>query len=155
MSFTEGCLRRRKRMAFTPDEDDRLRELVAKHGENDWGRIAAKLQRRDRRQCRERWFNYLSPRVENGPWTADEEVLLRRKVVEFGRKWKTIQSSFPGRTDINIKNHWKLMTKLASGRAQRPQPTQEKDIFKNLADSLVFDQSNAYAIDSWADFGVF
>jgi hypothetical protein len=47
-------------MVFTPDEDGRLWELVAKYGENDWGQIAAKLQRRDRRQCREHWSNDLS-----------------------------------------------------------------------------------------------
>jgi hypothetical protein len=45
------------------------------------------------------------------------------------------------------------MVKLASRRAQRTGPAANKDIFKDLMDSPVFDQSNAYVIDSWAEFG--
>jgi hypothetical protein len=101
---------KRKRNSFTPDEDDLLRELVMKHGENNWRRIASKIPKRDRRQCRERWFNYLTPLVINGPWTTEEENLLRTKVTECGRKWKAMQPFFVGRTDINIKNHWKQMS---------------------------------------------
>jgi len=107
----DSKLKGRRRLAFTPDEDDRLRKLVAKFGEHDWGRIAEKFPKRDRRQCRERWFKYLTPNVENGPWTDGEEELLRRKVDELGCRWTLIQVSFPGRTDINIKNHWKQMRK--------------------------------------------
>jgi hypothetical protein len=105
-------------MAFSPDEDDHLRELVGKYGENCWRRIAAKMPKRDRRQCRERWFNYLTPFISNGPWTPAEEALLRAKVGEHGRHWKAIQPFFSGRTDINIKNHWKRMQKEEKRRAR-------------------------------------
>jgi hypothetical protein len=107
----------RRRNAFNPDEDDRLRELVGKFGESSWRGIAAKMPKRNRRQCRERWFNYLSPIVSNGPWTELEEDLLRRQVSEIGHKWRVIQSFFPGRTDINIKNHWKQMQKVRGNHA--------------------------------------
>jgi hypothetical protein len=105
---------RRKRVSFAPDEDCRLRELVMKFGDSNWRRIAAKMGKRDRRQCRERWFNYLTPSISNGPWTTEEEELLRVKVSEIGRRWKLIQPFFPGRTDINIKNHWKRIEKAYS-----------------------------------------
>jgi hypothetical protein len=118
LSVTEGR-KTRKRVSFGPEEDDRLRELVLKFGENNWRRIASKMPKRDRRQCRERWFNYLTPFVTNGPWTPAEEVLLRAKVADHGRSWKAIQPFFPGRTDINIKNHWKRLQK-ADLRLSRP-----------------------------------
>jgi hypothetical protein len=136
MSF-DDARPRRKRMSFTPDEDDRIRELVAKYGENNWRRIASKMPKRDRRQCRERWFNYLTPMVSNGPWTPEEDELLRAKVDQFGRKWKAIQPFFPGRTDINIKNHWKQLVKagaqLSRPSAARPNP----DSFDQLMASVM------------------
>jgi hypothetical protein len=116
----------RKRNGFTPDEDDRLRELVGKYGENSWRGISAKMPRRNRRQCRERWFNYLSPIVCNGSWTECEENLLRRKVHEAGHKWRVIQAFFPGRTDINIKNQWKHMERVRMNNHTRCSPGTEK-----------------------------
>jgi hypothetical protein len=104
--------KRKKRCSFTPDEDDRLRELVEKYGTHDWTRVASKIRRRDPRQCRERWTNYLSPSVINGPWTVEEDELLAEKVAEFGRKWQHVAGFFQGRTDINVKNHWNHLQKL-------------------------------------------
>jgi hypothetical protein len=128
----------RKRVSFTPDEDNRLRGLVAKFGDNDWGRVASRMTRRNRRQCRERWFKYLNPHVRNGPWSRDEEELLRRMVGELGNRWTAIRASFPGRTDINIKNHWKQMKKFDAGRELRPSPGGEKkDAVKELIESLM------------------
>lgn len=91
---------------------------------------------RDRRQCRERWMNYLSPAVYKGPWTPQEEALLRNKVNELGRRWKSMEPFFPGRTDINIKNHWKQMQPLDK---QQNSPTEPKphgdDLFATLTSS--------------------
>jgi hypothetical protein len=85
------------------------------------------MPKRNRRQCRERWFSYLSPVVSNGPWTEKEEELLRAKVSEAGRKWRIIQVFFPGRTDINIKNHWKQMQRVRPHELPEANPEPEKD----------------------------
>jgi hypothetical protein len=108
----DETVRKRTRLSFTADEDDRLCLLVSKYGDDNWELIAATMATRDRRQCRERWLNYLSPAVCNGPWGPQEEALLRDKVAKMGRKWKSMEPFFPGRTDINLKNHWKQMQKL-------------------------------------------
>jgi hypothetical protein len=131
----------RKRVSFTADEDDRLRKLVARFGESDWGRVANGFAGRDRRQCRDRWFKYLAPTVHNGPWSAAEEDLLRRKVDELGRRWTSIQSAFPGRTDINIRNHWKQMKKMGLAYRQRAAPpvatSEVKETLNDFIDALM------------------
>jgi hypothetical protein len=130
--------RPRTRRAFSPEEDSHLRDLVSRHGNDAWDKIAARMPCRDRRQCRERWLNYLSPAVTNGPWTKDEEDLLRIKVETLGHSWTAMEAFFPGRTDINIKNHWKQMGKA------RPIPEKSAppaDAFEQLSSSWMLEGS--------------
>ncbi|OHS96680.1 Transcription factor WER [Tritrichomonas foetus] len=100
-----------KKNAFTVEDDMKLKKLVEKYGEHRWAFVASKMKNRNTRQCRERWINYLSPLAVNGKWTDEEDEHLREKVHTIGRKWKLISKSFPGRTDINIRNRWKYLTK--------------------------------------------
>jgi hypothetical protein len=109
--MSEQRVKRRRRISFTPDEDDRLRELVSKYGTEDWAKIASKMPKRETRQCRERWLNYLAPSVIRAPWTAEEDAMLIQKVNELGRKWQQIAHFFKGRTDINVKNRWNHLRK--------------------------------------------
>jgi hypothetical protein len=146
----EQTVTKRTRLSFTPDEDDLLRVLVGKYGEDNWQVIAAKMTRRSRRQCRERWVNYLSPAVCNRPWTPEEEDLLSVKVKEIGRKWKAMEPFFPGRTDVNIKNHWKQMEKWA--RTKPPPSAPAGDPFVMLYASWGQEQSEMaekQTTDSW------
>lgn len=132
--------RHKKRYAFTPEEDDRLRELVEKHGENNWFHIASKMPKRDTRQCRERWFNYLSPKVINGTWSPEEDKVLAEKVSQFGRKWKAIEAFFPGRTDINIKNRWNFLQKKRA-KEEQPKSCLEDEQLNEFISSLMVDSS--------------
>ena len=140
----------KRRSAFTPEEDDRLRELVGKHGENNWFHIASKMPKRDTRQCRERWFNYLSPKVINGVWTGPEDELLAEKVAIFGRKWKSIEPFFPGRTDINIKNRWNFLQKKKAKTAEVKDVFSEKQ-FEDLFESLL-GTNDSCDFDTISDF---
>jgi hypothetical protein len=94
---------------FTQQEDSKLSEVVQELGTRDWQQVARQIPGRNARQCRERWLNYLSPDVRNGPWTPAEEQLLLEKYAEFGPAWKRIATFFPTRTDINVKSRWQLM----------------------------------------------
>jgi hypothetical protein len=97
------------RHKFLKAEDDLLRILVEKYGETDWNLVSSFMGRRNARQCRERYKNYLSPSFRNTPWTQAEEDLLTQKVREFGPKWSVIAKDFEGRSDVNVKNHWAAM----------------------------------------------
>jgi hypothetical protein len=107
------------RNKFSKGEDDLLRQLVTEHGDNNWPMVAAKMKSRTARQCRERYNNYLSPRIANGPWTPEEDQLLALKFDELGSAWARIARSFDRRSDVNVKNRW---TTLQSRGKFRPQP---------------------------------
>lgn len=95
----------RRRMKFLPEEDEKLRELVAKYGKS-WNDIAKRLQGRNVRQCRERWKHYLSSDRAKSPWSNEEDLLLFQKFMELGPKWTKIAKFFDNRTDIQIKTRW-------------------------------------------------
>ncbi|MED6219934.1 hypothetical protein PIB30_040390 [Stylosanthes scabra] len=86
---------------WTKEEDDRLTELVRKHGLKRWAGIAKLLPGRIGKQCRERWHNNLDPAVRKDAWTEEEELALAHYHQIYGSKWATIS-----RTDNAIKNHW-------------------------------------------------
>lgn len=95
----------RRRMKFLPEEDEKLRELVAKYGKS-WNDIAKRLPGRNVRQCRERWKHYLSSDRAKSPWSNEEDILLFQKFMELGPKWTKIAKFFDNRTDIQIKTRW-------------------------------------------------
>jgi hypothetical protein len=95
-----------KRAKFLPEEDARLRRLVAERGTASWDAIAAELPGRNPRQCRERWKHYLSGERVKAPWAPEEDQLLYDQMRAIGPKWTTLATFFPGRTDIEVKSHW-------------------------------------------------
>lgn len=95
-----------QRKLFSPEEDAFLKFLVMQYGTKDFKKIASFIPGRTPRQVRERYKNYLSPEINNGPWSRDEDALLKAKYEELGPKWSKIAEFFPHRSDINVKNRW-------------------------------------------------
>lgn len=94
------------RTKFSAAEDELLRKTVQKFGPRKWNSIAKHIPGRTARQCRDRFQNYLSPDLINGPWTQEEDQLLIQKVNEFGPYWSKINKFFVGRSPNNIKNRY-------------------------------------------------
>lgn len=87
-------------------EDSVICRLVNQHGLEDWTRIADKLKegclgvRRTGKQCRERWYNHLSPAVSKKPWSPEEESRLFEMHRSLGNRWKDISKHFLGRYSL-------------------------------------------------------
>lgn len=96
---------------FTPEEDQQLINLVNQYGTEDWLAIIEKMPWRNERQVRDRWFYYLSPDLNKGPWTEEEDQKLIDSVNEYGPSWVYITQFFNGRTDVQIKNRWNVLSR--------------------------------------------
>ncbi|TVU10730.1 hypothetical protein EJB05_44276, partial [Eragrostis curvula] len=75
---------------WSPEEDEALQRLVARHGARNWSLISRSIPGRSGKSCRLRWCNQLSPQVEHRPFTPEEDDTILRAHAKFGNKWATI-----------------------------------------------------------------
>ena len=102
---------------FTAEEDSLIKKLVKRYGTNSWLTIASNMENRSSRQIKERWFNYLKPGIIHSKWTKDEEKLLLEKHKELGSRWKYIATFIKNRTEVDVKNHYRMMMRKKAKNA--------------------------------------
>jgi hypothetical protein len=104
------------KVKFTAAEDELLRALVQRYGPGDWRSISSYIGSRNPRQCRERWQNYLDPRVSDPcVWSSEEDARLLATFAEIGTQWSTLASYFPGRSTNNVKNRFVALQRRKKG----------------------------------------
>ena len=107
---------------FTPEEDEQLKQLVERFGDNDWERVAAMLVNRNARQCHDRWKFYINPKINKEPFTKEEDWLLINLVSRYGGMWVQISKHFKNRSDVQMKNRWKALQKQLQVKAPTLNP---------------------------------
>jgi hypothetical protein len=92
-------------------QDEQLRVLVAERGACKWSSIAKSIERKNSKQCRERWHNVLDPTINWEPFEQHEDETIIKMVKIEGFKWSRIAAYLPGRTDNHVKNRWNATLK--------------------------------------------
>lgn len=101
----------KKSTPWTNEEDARLRDLVAAHGQT-WCRIARDMDGRTDDQCAARFVNVLS--VTDRPWSPEEDERLLSLQADLGNKWKEIAASFEGRSPLSCRNRCRKFLRSSS-----------------------------------------
>lgn len=111
MYFHHRMQKNKPRKKFTAEEDARLIKLVEEYGEFNWERISAIHGTRNARQCHDRWKFYINPRINKAPFTPEEDWRLINLVMKYGGMWVQISKHFKNRSDVQMKNRWKILQK--------------------------------------------
>jgi hypothetical protein len=127
---------KRTRNVFTQSEDEHLKELVNEFGTKNWDPISKLMGNRNERQCKERWEKYLSPTVNQGAWSKEEDECLIQLEKSFGRKWVKISSIFLNRTDVACKNRWNSLMQQQTWQKSTVSDEHFIQDFLNLEDPI-------------------
>eukprot|EP00743_Colponemidia_sp_Colp-15_P007073 GILK01007632.1.p1 GENE.GILK01007632.1~~GILK01007632.1.p1 ORF type:complete len:494 (-),score=54.47 GILK01007632.1:202-1683(-) len=97
------------RKRWGPDEDEKLKEAVAKYKGKNWKQIAEQVEGRTGTQCLHRWQKVLNPEIQKGPWTSEEDQKLLEVVTLYGaesNRWSQIAASIPRRNGKQCRERW-------------------------------------------------
>ena len=100
-----------KRKHWTAEEDAAICRLIDQFPDAKWTDISKRLGEwgisgRTGKQCRERWFNHLSPDISKDEWTSEELYTLFTIHKGLGNLWSMISSHLPGRSENAVKNQY-------------------------------------------------
>ncbi len=100
---------------WTTEEDDQLRKAILLYGCNAWRAVAATVDGRNTKQCKERWCKYLDPRINLGAWTPEEDMKLMESYERHEGRWANIAADITGRTDNMVKVRYKSLVRRTTG----------------------------------------
>ncbi|ORE00166.1 MYB98 [Hepatospora eriocheir] len=95
-----------KKGKWTPEEDKKMLGLIGELGLGDWPLIAEYMITRNSKQCKERYYNQLDPKLKKTPLTKKEKGLIIKLQKKHGSKWKIIAAELKNRSESIIKNYY-------------------------------------------------
>ena len=96
-----------KRQRWLTEEDQKLKELIEKHGGKKWKAIAKEMDRRSPAQCRQRWAGLSNPNKVKRSWSKEENNHLNELVEQFGPgNWGEIALRLESRNAKQCRERW-------------------------------------------------
>jgi len=98
------------KVMWSKKEDDQLKEHVSampkigRKMNDQWIQVSQHISHRGAKQCLDRWFNHLSPKLEE--WTTEEDERIMDMQSRYGSRWGFISSFLAGRSELVIQNRW-------------------------------------------------
>ena len=82
--------------------------LIEKFGDQRWNKVSKCMSGRSEIQCFNRWLELKNESyISKGPWTPEEDEVLRTMVEDLGAKnWSQIASALPGRIGKQCRERW-------------------------------------------------
>lgn len=75
---------------WTNIEDEILKAAISKYGLNQWSRVSSLLTKKNAKQCKLRWQEWLDPRIKKSDWSADEDRKLLNLAKLRPNQWSSI-----------------------------------------------------------------
>ena len=109
----------KRRRYWSAAEDLQLKRLVEQACGGDltppikvqWAVLARMMSGRTSKQCRERWFEQIDPRLRADEWTLEEDGALMAGVAVHSTKWSTIAEMIPHRSANAVRQRALLLKK--------------------------------------------
>lgn len=89
-------------------EDEILKAAVMKYGKNQWARVASLMNRKNSKQCKARWYEWLDPSIKKTEWNKEEEEKLLHMAKLMPNQWRTI-APIVGRTAPQCMEHYERL----------------------------------------------
>ncbi|EAX82826.1 Myb-like DNA-binding domain containing protein [Trichomonas vaginalis G3] len=121
-----------KRTLFTEEEDQKLFKLV-KSSSNclNWKTIAIDMKGKTARQCRERYNNYLDPKLKHSEWSPSEDELIISQYSQLGNSWQKIADLLYGRTASAVRNRLFYLLRKSKFNSKSDSSTDSDNDTKN------------------------
>lgn len=92
---------------WTIDEDRVLKQSVDENQARNWKKISENIPGRTDVQCLHRWQKVLKPGLLKGPWTPEEDTIVKENVKLHGLKcWSYIAKKLNGRLGKQCRERW-------------------------------------------------
>ncbi|XP_034680369.1 transcription factor MYB93-like [Vitis riparia] len=97
-----------KKSLWTPEEDDKLKEVRHKYPNLSWPAIAKQAElNRTGKSCWERWENNLNPDINKDEFSREEDDIIIQQMSLPQNSWASMaKNDLRGRAPNAIKNRW-------------------------------------------------
>lgn len=115
--------------SWAQEEDNILDYSVIKYGKNQWYKISTLLSKKNKKECKKRWENWVSLSIRKTRWTTLEDKTLFFLQNIFPFQWKTV-SFFLKRNPTQCFFRFLMLRKISKRVSQKK--ILNKKRFKNL-----------------------